>query len=146
MSRIAIALLTLPLLWGCGGSDEAGVGPSHSGDAQPLRQNRIRSLKRAEVIRVVDAGLGHFLQRVTLEPSLHGAAFEGFRIVELHPPEWWRGVDLAPGDVVIQINGRPIERPDEAHSVFESLRTAPELRVDYLREGEPRTLVLEIRG
>lgn len=102
-------------------------------------------LWRHEVVETVDAGLGYFLQRVSVEPALEQGRFTGFRIVELRPHNWWAGVDLRLGDVVEKINEMPIERETEAFKAFESLRTAKQLSVSLVREGESRTLVFEIK-
>jgi type II secretory pathway component PulC len=102
-------------------------------------------LERAQVNAVVSQGLGRFLQKVDVEPSFAGGRFQGFRIVALRPAEFWQGVNLKPGDVVTQVNGLPIERETQAYDAFQSLRAAPELRVDYLRAGEPRVLLYPIR-
>ncbi len=102
------------------------------------------TLFRDDVDAVVDAGLGRFLQRVDVEPALAGGRFEGFRIVELRPADWWQGVDLQPGDVVVRVNGLPIERETEAYDAFQTLKKSPKLRVAYRRSGVERELVLEI--
>jgi hypothetical protein len=99
---------------------------------------------RHDVNQVVDAGLGRFLQRVDLQPEVVQGGFVGFRVVELRSPSWWQGVDLAPGDVVTQVNGMPIEQPTEAHAAFESLRKADKLIVKYLRDGQERELSYSI--
>lgn len=93
---------------------------------------------------MVDAGLGRFLQKVDVEPSFAGGRFQGFRIVELRPGAFWQSVDLRPGDVVLRINELPIERDKQAYDAFQTLRTAKELRVDYLRDGQPRSLLYPI--
>lgn len=98
------------------------------------------SLWRHEVDEVVNRGLGHFLQRVEVEPHFEDDKFVGFRILQLHPAEWWQGIDLRVGDVVVSVNDMPIERATEAHAAFEALRAAPELRVVYLRNGQRRQL------
>jgi hypothetical protein len=46
--------------------------------------------------------------------------------------------------VVTAINGRPLERPEQAFAVFQSLAVARELRVAYERGDEPRELVYVI--
>jgi hypothetical protein len=102
------------------------------------------SLWRKDVQEVVDQGLGYFLQRVSVDADVHNGRFKGFRIVELAPPDFWQGVDLQPGDVVTQVNGMPIERETEAYAAFESLRSATELRVTFLRNGQQRHLVFAI--
>lgn len=102
------------------------------------------SLWRDEVHATVDAGLGWFLQRVDVEPSLEGGRFRGFRVVQLKPPDFWQGVDLRAGDVVLSVNGMPIERETQAYEAFQSLKKANELRVKYLRGGRERDLVYRI--
>ena len=99
---------------------------------------------RDELLLTVDGGLGSFLQRVEVEASLPNGRFEGFRIALLHPPEFWQGVDLKPGDVVTRVNGMPIERETEAYDAFQALRSASEIRVSILRGGVPRVLSYRI--
>lgn len=102
------------------------------------------ALWRDEVDETVDAGLGWFLQLVEVEPSLDNGRFKGFRIVDLRPSSYWQGVDLRPGDVVLRVNGKSIERDNEANEVFKSLKKENELRVKYLRAGRERELVYRI--
>ena len=104
------------------------------------------TLQRADVERVVDGGLGRFLSHVAVEASLSGGRFAGWSIVELHPVEAWRGIDLRPGDVVTRINGMAIEREVEAYEAFQAVRQAPVLEFSYLRQGQRRTLRYTIIG
>jgi type II secretion system protein C len=101
---------------------------------------------RSAVNDVVSHGLGAFLQRIELDgrPVRIDGKFHGFRVAALHDEAFWRGVDLKPGDVVTSVNGLPIERPDQAQTVFDSLEVAGELRVAYDRDGQPRELVYSI--
>ena len=103
-------------------------------------------LKRSAVHAAIAQGLGAFLQHVDLDdaPVRVSGHFRGFRIAGLRDPQFWAGVDLKPGDVVTRVNGFPIERPEQAQTAFESLEVAPELRVSYERNGEPRELVYPI--
>ena len=102
------------------------------------------TLRRADVVHMVDAGFGSFLERVQVEPALDSGRFRGWTIVDLAPPEFWQAVDLKPGDVVTSVNGMPIERDMEAWAAFESLKTAKELDVAYSRAGAERKLAYRI--
>lgn len=144
------------LLAGCGGrQNEAEYPPSEvlvaeaDGDdamnEEPARPAPpAGALWRDEVHATVDAGLGWFLQRLEVEPSLDAGRFRGFRVVKLEPPDFWQGVDLKPGDVVTSVNGMPIERETQAYAAFQSLKKSDELRVRYLRGGRERELVYRI--
>jgi hypothetical protein len=99
------------------------------------------AISRDELLPVLDGGLGRFLQNVETEPAFHKGSFVGFRIVSLFPGEpAFASLDLRPGDKVTRINGKPIERPEQAAAVWEDLRTASNLVVDYRREGEVHAL------
>lgn len=139
----------------CGGvrSAPTAAGPvtpsvarpaSDVGAAPEARSNR--TLARSAVRALVALGLGAFLQRIELDerPVLAGGKFHGFRVAALHDPSFWRDVDLRPGDVVTSINGFPIERPEQALNVFDSLDVASELRVVYERDGLSREIVYAI--
>ena len=102
------------------------------------------SLWREDVVFTVDEGLGYFLQRVSVEPEIVGGKFQGFRIVDLQPPDFWKGVDLMPGDVVTRVNDMPIERDIDAYEAFQSLRAASALHVSLMRAGVKRELVYAI--
>lgn len=104
------------------------------------------TLRRSDVRQALSAGLGSFLQNVTVDvehPVFRDGHFVGFRIAELHGAGW-QAIDLKPGDVVTAVNGFSIERPEQAQQAFLSLAVASELRVDYEREGQPRSMRLAI--
>jgi hypothetical protein len=98
-------------------------------------------ISRERLLVVLDGGLGRFLQNVEVEPVFHKGAFVGFRIVSLFPGDpAFASLDLRAGDTVIRINGKPIGRPEQAAAVWEELRSAPHLVVDYRRTEEDRVL------
>ena len=108
---------------------------------QPYGRVSTGVIARSELVPVLDEGLGRFLQNVRTEPSFHKGAFVGFRVVSLFPGEpAFASLDLRPGDTVTRINGKPIERPEQAAAVWEDLRTASNLVVDYRRNAEAHTL------
>ncbi len=112
---------------------------------QPYPRARTGVIARADLVPVLDQGLGRFLQNVKTEPTFHKGAFAGFRILSLFPGEpAFASLDLRPGDTVVRINGRPIERPEQAVAVWEELRTASNLVVQYRRDGEPLSLRFRI--
>ncbi len=108
---------------------------------QPVPRVKTGVIARNDLLPVLDAGLGRFLQNVETRPSFHKGAFVGFRIVSLFPGEpTFASLDLRPGDTVTRINGKSIERPEQAVAVWEGLRTASKLVVDYRRNGEAHAL------
>ena len=121
-----------------GGEKSAPVASVGAADTHTLRRSVVRS--------AVKEGLGLFLQKVALEdePVLKNGRFHGFRISALHDPGFWKGIDVHAGDVILRVNGMPIEHPEEALEAFHSLEVASELRVAYERQGERREISYRI--
>jgi S1-C subfamily serine protease len=111
--------------------------------AAPVEAQPKEGIARSVVDRALKAGLGRFLAYVEIDPALDDKhKFVGWRIVALHGP--WDGVDLKVGDIVLRVNGFPIERDDQANKAFKSLSVASEIRVALLRDGKPAELRLAI--
>jgi hypothetical protein len=108
--------------------DSPRVSMAKSGDEAYLG-----TINREGLVAIVDQGLGRFLQRVKLEPALLSGKFQGFRVAGLDPA--WQGVGVESGDVIMRLNGLAIERPEQALTAFESLRTASEVKVEFTRAG-----------
>lgn len=96
------------------------------------------TIARTRLLPVVDQGLGRFLSHLRLSPVFEGARFVGFAIAGIDPA--WGDIGLVPGDVLVRVNGQPIERPEQAQAAFESLRVVSEVVVDITRAGVPATL------
>ncbi len=136
-------------LAGCGGGAATATQPKTPVAANaPAKKAAVPkgSVSRGDLLATVDAGLGRFLQRVDVAPSLDAGQFRGFRIVALRPPGYWQNVDLQPGNVVTAVNGMPIETEMQAYDAFQALKSADAIRVSYLRGGQAHTLVVPIVG
>lgn len=132
------------LLAACGGAKVSGTEATERSqapktDMPQAERHRDGQIDRATLNVVLDKGLGRFLQGVHTEPEMKQGKFVGFRIVELYPQNAvFQKANPRAGDIVTLINGQPIGRPEQAMKVWESLRVASELRIDYLRDGQPR--------
>ena len=99
------------------------------------------TIRREDLDPVLQAGLGAYLQRVRIDAEFDQGRFLGFRILSFYPDDpSYASVDLHPGDIVTMVNGLPIGRPEQASVAWDTLRTADELVVHYLRDGKPKTL------
>jgi S1-C subfamily serine protease len=95
---------------------------------------RSGTIERARLIAVLDSGPGAFLRQLEVTPRMDGERFVGWQLVQLIDRTGpLVDVDVAPGDVLLAINGKPISRPDQLETVWESLRTANELDADLWR-------------
>ena len=102
-------------------------------------------ITRAELVAVLDAAPGRFLAHVDTEPHFVSGRFHGWTLASFFPGDArFEAVDLAPGDVVLSVNGRSIERPDQLMQVWDALRRERALIVVVERSGVPRQLRYEI--
>jgi type II secretory pathway component PulC len=129
--------------WEAAGAPSEELAPESQPQA-PYQRVSSGTISRGELLTVLDQGLGRFLQNVETEPAFHKGSFVGFRIISLFPGDpAFASLDLRPGDTVTQVNGKPIERPEQAVAVWQDLRTASKLVV-YYRRGE-ETLALRFQ-
>ena len=99
------------------------------------------AIDRAGLRAILDQGLGRVLARLQLSPVLVKGKFQGFRVNQIDPA--WAASGVAVNDVVLRLNGSPIERPEQAMAAFESLRVASELALELSRDGQ--TIALRYR-
>jgi hypothetical protein len=103
-------------------------------EAPPGKGLRAGTIERAQLIAVLDGGPGAFLRQLEITPRLDGRRFVGWQLVQLldHAGPL-HDVDVVPGDVLLAVNGKPLSRPDQLQTVWDSLRTANELRAQLWR-------------
>lgn len=149
-ARSKSLLLSLALVtqcFACASSNPTPVEvPELASSSKAVRKVPAGSVEREEVQRTVDAGLGAFLQRLTVEPVVEGEKFIGFRLTQLQNGLVREGVNVQVGDIVTHVNGRSLEAESDAFEVFQSLETAKEIRLSLLRNGQPQEVVVPIIG
>ena len=116
------------------GATEAVVASAPRPEAPPGKGLRSGTIERAKLIAVLDSGAGAFLRQLEVAPRLDGQRFVGWQLVQLldrNGPLF--DVDLVPGDVLLAVNGKQLSRPDQLQTLWDSLRTANELRAQLWR-------------
>jgi hypothetical protein len=110
--------------------------------APPGKGLRTGTIERAHLLAVLDAGIPVFLRQFEIEARTSGSRFIGWQLVQLldHTGSL-HDIDVLPGDVLLAVNGQPISRPEQAQTVWDSLRIANEVTAQIWR-GEAK---LELR-
>jgi S1-C subfamily serine protease len=142
MRRASALVFAALLMTACGGSSPPSETPPTTVAELPYSAPTLQGeIPREALTDVLERGLGFFLQGIVTEPHVEDGRFVGHRVIEMYPDDP-RFSDLAiqPGDTVTSVNGKPIERPDEAYEVWTSLRVSSELLISYLHDGQPQTL------
>ena len=103
-------------------------------DAPPGKGLRNGTIERAKLVAVLDHGPGEFLRQLEVTARMDGNRFVGWQLVQLRDHEGaLADIDVAPGDVLLAVNGQPLSRPDQLQAVWDSLRTANEVTADLWR-------------
>jgi len=92
-------------------------------------------IQRAELDGYLKRGPQQFIQLVQVRPTFRRGRFFGWRVVEYRGPG-----PIRPGDIVVRINGRSMERPAQFMSVWNRLARETEVVVSLVRENRPVTL------
>ncbi len=102
-------------------------------------------LARAAIKRTVQTGLARWLGGVHVQAVVDGRKFRGWKVVSLPGDDaCYDSIDVHPGDLVTRVNGKSVERPEQALEIFASLATAQVLSIDLVRQGRPRTVLWPI--
>src|SRR5262245_30781554 len=119
---------------------DPGAGPN--GDGVLPETLEAGAIARGTLSTVLASGIGRFLQRLHAQPELDDKGrFAGWRIVSFAEGDAsLRSSVLRPGDTVVHVNGRPIERPEQFKDVWDSLGSSTELVLQIRRAGKTTEL------
>lgn len=109
--------------------------------AAPGKGVRTGTIARAHLVAVLDAGPAVFLRQLEVAPHMAGDRFVGWRLVQLldHTGPL-HDIDVAPGDVLVAVNGKSVARPEQLQALWDSLRSANDVTAQLWRSGQPLEL------
>lgn len=99
---------------------------------------------RRDIDGALMRGPGWLLNRIQAEEVLKQNKFVGWRLTAF--PADWDSSGLQPGDVITEVNGTVIEKPDDLWNVWLSVAEANEIRFAFERDGKPASVALKIHG
>lgn len=116
--------------------------PTPKLDESKIARTRSGTISRAELLKVLDAGVGGFLTGLEVEAYFEERAFWGWEI-RRYDNAW---VDLLPGDIIVSINGKRIETPAQVQALWLSLAKTDEIIVSAFRRQLPFELRFTVQG
>jgi type II secretory pathway component PulC len=118
--------------------EPAQSGGSTSEPEQPPRP--AGAIYRSEVVRATQGGSAAYLMsQLGPEPYRPQGRFEGWVVTRVWPgdPELCApGCDLAPGDVLLSVNGSKLETPEELTNLLERIDELESIDLVGIRGGE----------
>ena len=89
--------------------------------------------------------INKLLTQVRIRPHLHNGKPDGFMLSYISRGSIFSRLGLQRGDIIKQLNGAPINTPEDAFSFYKALESGSDLSLDIVRKGEPKTINYSIR-
>ena len=103
-------------------------------------------IDRATFADYYSRGPSWLVQQVAVRPVVVRDTFYGFRVLSLfHGVQGFVSEGIEVGDIVQQVNGMPIGRPDQFMKAWEAAAERDHLSIRVLRGGRPLLITWKIR-
>lgn len=123
------------------GDEDAQAGAAESPPAAEASLPRPENtIYRDELLRATAGGKpAYLLRELAPEPYRPRGAREGWVIGSVFPSDpglCAPGCDLMPGDIILTVNGSPLERPEQLSELISQLESMTSLDVRLVRDGK----------
>ena len=88
--------------------------------------------------------LNELLRQARMEPNIVAGRTEGFVVRMIRPKSLLDTLGIQRGDILMQVNGMPLDSPEKALQVFQQLREAKHLSIGLTRSGSPMNFEYEV--
>ncbi|OGR33750.1 MAG: hypothetical protein A2091_09130 [Desulfuromonadales bacterium GWD2_61_12] len=88
--------------------------------------------------------INELLKQARLEPNIVDGQTRGFAVRMLRPGSFIANLGLHLGDVVMQVNGVPLDTPEKALQIVQQLRESRHIALDLERGGAPMSLAYDL--
>jgi len=123
-----------------GADDESAESAATSEDEAARAPRPPGVIYRAELDRATAGGKpAYLLRELAPEAYTPRGAREGWRIGSVFPNDpglCADGCDLFPGDIILTVNGNPLERPEQLSELMSQIGTMTTLEVRLVRDGK----------
>ncbi len=124
--------------WQGSASSPAIPGVAVTGESR----NRLH-LKRSQVDEAVQ-DINNLMKQVRIIPHFTEGKPDGLRITGIQTGSFFNRIGLQSGDIVLGVDGKPIESVDDALKIYTGLKTADAVRLDLRRANREQTIEYEI--
>ena len=101
-------------------------------------------LDRKEVDRL-SGDMSQFMTQVRIVPNIVRGKASGYKLMNIKKGSLVEGVGLKNGDIVKEINGKPLDKPETAFGAYQQLKGDGKFVIEIERKGKRETLSYDIR-
>jgi general secretion pathway protein C len=89
--------------------------------------------------------INKLMTEIAIGPNMEDGEAAGLSLNRIAPNSIFRRMGLRNGDVLLGINGQPIQSVEDALQMYESLKSSDEVQLQLKRQGHERTILYNIR-
>ncbi len=101
-------------------------------------------LDRKEVDRL-SGDMSQFMTQVRVVPNIVRGKASGYKLMNIKKGSLVEAVGLENGDIIKEINGKPIDKPEAAFGAYQQLKDDGRFVIEIERKGKRETLSYDIR-
>ncbi len=111
---------------------------------QPRPSGVMRPQPATSSVRdVISDNAARITEILRVQPYMEGGSMRGYRIYPGRNRQQFTALGLQPGDLVVEINGQPMNDPSRGLEIFAELGDASSVSITLEREGTTETMMLD---
>ena len=125
--------------------DEAEIEPPEEpGLDNGEVEEEVISVGRDELQNSIN-NLNDLMTQVRIRPYFRGGKSEGLIVSQIQGDSIFAKMGLMNGDIIASVNGQPMNSPEEAFQLYNSLNSASQVSIEITRRGQKKMLTYDIR-
>lgn len=97
----------------------------------------------SSVREVISDNAARITEILRVQPYMEGGNMRGYRVYPGRNRQQFTALGLQPGDLVVEINGQPMNDPSRGLEIFAELGDATSVSITLEREGTTETMMLD---
>jgi len=110
----------------------------------PARRASTITVRRSDIQKSIE-DINQLLSEARIQPHFRDGNADGLAISRIRRGSIFSKLGLRNGDVVQEVNGNPLNSPEDILSLYEKLKSGDEASLQVTRRGRPRTLNYRFR-
>lgn len=120
-------------------ADESAAAPTRARSSRATAP----ATRAASLRQVISESPARLTDVIRPQPVFRDGKQKGYRVYPGRQRQMFTQLGLRPGDMIVQINGMPLDDPARGMEVFRSLGDATQVSVTVERNGQPQVLTLD---
>ena len=89
--------------------------------------------------------MNRLMTEIAITPNMEDGQPNGLSLNRISPNSIFRRMGLRNGDVLMGVNGEPIQSPEDAMRMYNSIKSSNEVQVQVKRRGQDRTIIYNLQ-